>query len=477
MSDEAQTERFTIQVIDPGKKLTAYLEKSLADCAVIERVETADTALQILALERRDLVVLQLKLQIFSGIEFARRLRKVRPEIPVLAVGRPTSAEDGEEFFRLGYPPPTQWPVEDSELVTRCRQILTGEVWLRRARAAKEELKKNYGFDQILSLSQGMRSVHERLKRVVSSRVPVLINGESGTGKELVARMVHSTGERAKKPFITVNCAAVPEGLLESQFFGHEKGAFTGATGRTPGRFEVAHTGTLFLDEVGELSPALQAKLLRVLEYGEFERVGGVETIKVDVRLVTATNRSLEQMVAMGTFRNDLYYRINVFPIQLPPLRERGDDVTLLAYHFLTIASGRNNRQVRAIQPEALELLCCYPWPGNIRELENAIERALLLSDGVRLRPEDFPVQNDWVELQSVEAELEESNRPTRMSRDVETPRTLAEIEGDAVKHALEMTNGNIALAARQLGVARGTLYKIIEEHGLKEGYDERGKQ
>jgi len=459
-----------VLVVDSGKKLAATLERTLGESVIIQRAATADTALQTVAIQPFDLMVLQLRLPLFSGLELASKIKRVRPELALVGVIPASAREDGEQLFKFGYPPPLVYPENEEELLKRCKETLSGERWQRIGRTVREDLKKKYGYDQILSVAPEMLAVHDRLKRVVSSRVPVLVTGESGTGKELVARMVHQTGERSKRPFITVNCAAVPEGLLESQFFGHEKGAFTGAIGRTPGKFELAHTGTLFLDEVGELSPALQAKLLRVLEYGEFERVGGIETLKVDVRLITATNRSLEEMVAAGTFRADLYYRINVFPIQLPPLRNRGEDITLLAYYFLAGASIRNNRQVKIIDEDALELLFHYTWPGNIRELENAIERALLLSDGVRLKVEDFPAQADWDARQALKEELEEELPPStsHFESAYNEIRPLADLEREAVRQAVEITGGNVALAARKLGIARGTLYKKMEEHGVK---------
>jgi transcriptional regulator with GAF, ATPase, and Fis domain len=278
--------------------------------------------------------------------------------------------------------------------------------------------------------------------------------------------MVHQTAARANKPFVTINCAAVPEGLLESQFFGHEKGAFTGAVSRATGKFEQAHNGMLFLDEIGEMSPMLQAKLLRVIEYGEFERVGGEETIHVDVRLITATNRDLDQRVAEGNFRADLFYRINVFPIHLPPLRERYDDILLLTYHFLKQAVERNRRQVNVISDEATLLLQKYPWHGNVRELENSVERAVLLSDGIHLQPKDFPQQLEW--LQTQEGKVAATTTPTVRIPISEGIRPLGEVEREAIIDALELTAWNIARAARELGISRNTLYRKIEEHGLE---------
>jgi DNA-binding NtrC family response regulator len=457
---------YTILVVDSGRKLATALERGLEGVATVERAATADTALHIIALQRVDLVVAQLRLSLFSGLDFAHNLKKVQPGMPLIAVSNSPTPEDSAELTALGYVPPIVWPDDEAELIQRCTNTITGMRWILRARLARDELKRTYGFDQILSVDPEVLKVHERLKRVVGSRVPVLVTGESGTGKELVARMIHSTGDRLKRPFITVNCAAVPEGLLESQFFGHEKGAFTGAAQRSQGKFELANNGTLFLDEIGEMTPSLQAKLLRVIEYGEFERVGGAETLKVDVRLITATNRNLQEMVDTGSFRADLFYRINVFPIQLPPLRDRGDDVILLAYHFLQIASQRNNRQIRAISAEAAELLKRYIWPGNIRELENSIERAVLLSDALELRTADFPSLSEWmakqaevVEVDQVEVEFEPDSGDIRL---------LADVEREAIRRALELTQGNMALAARKLGIARGTLYNKIVEYEIK---------
>ncbi len=456
---------YRLLVIDPSPQLTGKLTRELGDPVRIDRAATADTALQMLGLNKFDLMVLQLKLPLFSGLELARRVKKLQPDLAVLPIAQPKMGGEADEIYRLGYPPPVIYPDEEAELMDRCREYIQAAEWHRRINRLKHDLKRNYGFDEILSVTPEIQSVHERLMRVVESRVPVLITGESGTGKELVARMIHRTGERSRRPFITVNCAAVPEGLLESQFFGHEKGAFTGAESQTPGKFELADNGTLFLDEIGEMSPALQSKFLRVLEHGEFERVGGIKTMHVDVRMITATNRNLEEMVEEGTFRADLLYRINVFPIHLPSLRERDQDVTLLAYHFLKLADHRNNRQVHYITPEALELLNSYPWPGNIRELENGIERALLLSDGVRLKPDDFP--------QQIESRNRQSRQTARAPQAADEDgrrqvRSLKEIEREAIQNALEVNSGNIALSARQLGISRNTLYRKIKELELR---------
>jgi len=483
---------YRILVVDSSKKLATAIAREIGDRILIERASTADEAEQRLALTPFDLMVLQLELPLYSGVELAKKIKKLRPELALLTLTTTKPSTDNPEIERLGYPQPVAYPADEIELISRCREYMIAEDYYNRIDWLKDQLRRRYSYDQILSLADEMMQVHERLQRVVNSRVPVMITGESGTGKELVARMIHYTGDMAKRPFVVVNCAAVPEGLLESQFFGHEKGAFTGAIARIPGKFELANTGTLFLDEIGEMSPALQSKLLRVLEYGEFERVGGSETIKVDVRLLTATNRNLQSFVNEGRFRADLFYRINVFPIHLPPLRERGEDITLLGYHFLKNAGTRNNRQVRYIHDDAMKLLLSYPWPGNIRELENVVERALLLSDGVRLNPSDFPQQIEWTQAKDrvgvkttdipdsvlkLEAPTQSMEPPPTIpvepaEEEVECEsdeaiRPLKDVERDAVIRALDITGGNIAKASRCLGITRNTLYRKIEEHRI----------
>jgi Nif-specific regulatory protein len=286
--------------------------------------------------------------------------------------------------------------------------------------------------------SASFQPVLRELVLVTSSNATVLIRGESGTGKELIAGIIHANSERAGRPFIKVNCAAMPDGLVESEFFGHERGAFTGAVGVRKGRFEMAHGGTLFLDEVGDMTPLAQSKLLRVLQEKEFERVGGTETLRVDVRLIAATSRPLESMVAEGAFRQDLYYRLNVFPLTIPPLRERRDDIMPLAMHFVRKLSARNKRAVESISPRAGGMLMDYEWPGNIRELENVIERAVILCGaGGVIGPECLPL---WVR------EAQPSGAST-------LDEALAVLEERLIRNALESTRGNMARAAERLGI------------------------
>jgi Nif-specific regulatory protein len=313
----------------------------------------------------------------------------------------------------------------------------------------KRELQQKYDFRNIVGTSKEMRDVYEQIAQVAPSGATVLIRGESGTGKELVAHAIHYNSPRSSKPFVKVNCAALPESLIESELFGHEKGAFTGAVARKRGRFELAEGGTLFLDEIGDLSPAMQVKLLRALQEREFERVGGTETIKVNVRLITATNVDLEQAVSDGRFRSDLYYRLNVFSIYLPPLRERKTDILLLADHFLEKYGRQNGKRIKRISTPAIDMLMTYHWPGNVRELENVVERATLVCEGNVIHGYHLPPT-----LQTAEG----SGTVTKMTLD----QAVNAFEKDLIQDALKTTRGNRARAARLLDTTERILgYKV----------------
>ncbi|MFH1708726.1 MAG: nif-specific transcriptional activator NifA [Planctomycetota bacterium] len=321
----------------------------------------------------------------------------------------------------------------------------------------QEELRDRFRPDNIIGNSQVMQQVYDLIAQVSKSETTVLIRGESGTGKELVAHAVRYNSLRAGKPFIKVNCAALPETVIESELFGHEKGAFTGAIAARKGRFELAHSGTLFLDEIGDLSAATQIKLLRVLQEREFERVGGTQTIKVDVRLIAATNRNLEELIARGTFRQDLYYRLNIFPIHLPPLRERKSDILLLTDHFVEKYSKANHKNVRRISTPAIDMLMAYHWPGNVRELENCIERAVILSNDDVIHGHHLPPT-----LQTAES-----------SGTVHTgtlDETLDKLERELVLDALKSARGNMAKAARALGLTERIMGLRVAKHRIEPG-------
>jgi Nif-specific regulatory protein len=318
----------------------------------------------------------------------------------------------------------------------------------------QHELKERFRPSNIVGNSKAMRMVYDLMAQVSKSDTTVLIRGESGTGKELVAHAIHFNSLRSTKPFIKVNCGALPESVVESELFGHEKGAFTGAIATRKGRFELAHSGTIFLDEIGDLSPTTQIKLLRVLQEKEFERVGGSATIKVDVRVITATNRDLEQLIAEGLFRQDLYYRLNVFPVHVPPLRERKTDIPLLADHFVEKYSKANHKTIRRISTPAIDMLMSYHWPGNVRELENCMERAVLLSSDHVIHGHHLPPT-----LQTAEAS------GTTHSGTLDG--TLENIERDLILDALKAARGNKAKAARALGITERIMGLRVRKHGI----------
>ena len=323
----------------------------------------------------------------------------------------------------------------------------------------RAELETTYSFDGIIGKSQKMQQLYVQIQNAIEGNITVLIQGESGTGKELVAKSIHYNSPRKAGPFVAVNCAAIPENLIESELFGHERGAFTGASARRIGKFEEAHTGTLFLDEIGDMQPALQAKLLRVLQDRQFQRVGGTSTISTDIRVLTATNQDLAETVEKGDFRLDLYYRIAAFRILIPPLRERRDDIPVLANHFLKKYAGAAEKPIRAISPEALQVLLQHTFPGNVRELENAIESAVLIET------------TDLLQRRSLPLPLLQAVGQTEADAPMDTPviRPLDEVERNTIRHALEVSENNISRAAEALGINRSTLHRKLKKYGLPE--------
>jgi two-component system response regulator HydG len=319
--------------------------------------------------------------------------------------------------------------------------------------ALKAQVEADFKASSIIGNSQKIHEVFETLKMVAPTEATVLILGESGTGKELVADAIHYNSPRAKGPFVKVNCAALPETLLESELFGHEKGSFTGAVARREGRFSLAHGGSLFLDEIAEMSLLLQTKLLRVIQTRSFERVGGTETITSDVRLIVATNRDLEDEVKEGRFREDLFYRLNVVPVTLPPLRDRREDIPLLAEHFLGIIAERNRKLIRGFTPRAMDLLVRNRWKGNVRELENVVERAVIMGRGDHIQPEDLP------------GHISEGGDGEFTG--ITAGRPLSELEREAILKTLEMTGGNRTEAAKLLGISRRTLQYKLKDYGI----------
>jgi two-component system response regulator HydG len=412
-----------------------------------------------------DVVVTDLRMIPVDGIEVVRRLRAEDPDATVLVVSAhgtiatavEAMAEGAIDFLEKPFPPEVlRARVEKAAQIARERRGARAD--RGRVEALEEDRVREHDPHGLVGSSEPMRRVLEQIRKVAATDATVLVQGESGTGKELVARAIHDAGPRRDAPFVSVSCAAIPEGLLESELFGHERGAFTGAVKRKLGRFELADGGTLFLDEVGEIPPSIQVKLLRVLQERTFERVGGEGSIEVDVRLVSATHRDLGRMVAEGQFREDLYYRLDVVPIRLPPLRDRPGDVEELARVFLARAAPRlaRQREVRGFTPEALELLRRHRWPGNVRELQNLVEQALVFAEGPEVRAEDLP---EGLRRAPAALPVPAGDRPL--------PDVLDDLERQLVVAAMEKAHGVKAEAARLLGIKPSALYYKLEKYGI----------
>lgn len=382
----------TILIVDDEKNYLLVLEALLVDAGYeVITCDNASEALEIATSHDLDLVITDMRMPGLDGMEFMAQLRGRQPEMPVIMMTAYATVEKAVEAMRRGAFDYITKPFKNEELILTIRKAIEMHRLKQENRLLSQELQQRFKFGNIVGKSKVMRQVYEIIEKVAQTRASVLITGESGTGKELIARAIHFNSPRRDKPFISVNCSALPETLLESELFGHERGAFTGALTRRKGRFELSHNGTLFLDEVGDMSPALQVKLLRVLQEMKFERVGGTATLQVDARLVAASNRDLRREVDIGRFREDLYYRLKVVNIRVPPLRERRDDIPLLVHHFLKKVAKANGLPVKSVNHEALKYLYQYDWIGNVRELENVIERAVILCDKDEIQPQDLP--------------------------------------------------------------------------------------
>ncbi len=412
-------------------------------------------ALAILRRESVDALLTDLKMPGMDGMSLLERARAEFPETIVIILTAFATVDLAVEAMKKGAYDFLTKPIHLDKLELLLGHALEARSLVQENRELKLRLRETFGLKQLLGRSAAMQRLREMIQQVAATDAAVLILGESGTGKELVAQAIHYGGRRADRTLVKVSCAALPEGLLESELFGHERGAFTGARDRRKGRFELAHGGTLFLDEVGDLSPQTQAKLLRVLQEQEFERVGGTETIRVDVRLITATNRDLEGLVGEGSFREDLYYRLNVVPIRVPPLRERVEDIPILVAHFLRAFAERGGKPAPEVTGEALALLCRHSWPGNVRELQHVVESMLVFSTGDPIASRDLPP--------AIRGEARGSDPGDRASK-----ATLRDLERQAIVRTLVATGGNKRKAAEILGIGLKTLYRKIQEFGLQ---------
>jgi DNA-binding NtrC family response regulator len=389
----------------------------------------------------------------YDGIETMMEIRKIQPDASIIIVTAYATVDTAITAMKEGAQEYIVKPCNPEEISLLVSRIIKIKNLQRENSILRKKLSKQYNFCDIISKNPKMMEIFGLIKEVASLRSTVMIQGESGTGKELIARSIHYSGDRSSKPFVGVSCAALTESLLESELFGHEKGSFTGATGQKKGKFEIAEGGTIFLDEIGDISPKLQLNLLRILQERNFYRVGGTEQIDVDVRVIAATNRNLEEAVREGKFRDDLYYRLNVINIHIPPLRDRREDIPLLVHNFIERIGPELGRDVNDISEGALKILLNHNWPGNVRELENAVERAIVTCKVKVLTEDDFGF------LGNHGTEKREWNIPAEM--------TLEEIENQAITVTLSRTHGNIKEAAAILGVDRSTLYDRIKKFNL----------
>jgi len=396
-----------------------------------------------------------------SGIEVLKRVKQLDENLPVIMLSAQGSIEVAVDALRLGAFDYFPKPIDIQHMEPAVKNAIKSYDLTRELENLKENVKKEYSFDNMITADGRMQDVFKLVTKVLNNEITVLIYGESGTGKELIARAIHYNGKRKDKPFIVVNCASIPRELLESELFGHEKGSFTGAHQRKLGKFELANGGTIFLDEVGELEMLLQAKLLRVIQEREFERVGGTELIKTDVRIISATNRDLKLAVEKKEFREDLYYRLNSFPISIPPLRFRRGDILVLAQHFLDTFNKKLGKNIKGFSKKTVKLIYEYNWPGNIREMENMIERCLIICEKDIVDVDDLPSQ-----IRTAEPVGDDDLDSSLFSDDSIIP--FEKLKEDSIRHALKITKGNIVEAAKKLQLGRATIYRLMEKYNIE---------
>lgn len=423
-----------------------------------------ESGLNLLKVEKFDLFLLDLMMPGISGLDVLREAASQNISAVSIVITAHATVQTAVEAMKLGAFDYITKPFNLEELFLAIKRALDVSKLQEENTRLKKELKRKFGYKKIVGNSARIQNVIKFIEKIADTDSTVLVTGESGTGKELVAKTIHYNSLRSKKPFVPLNCAAIPKDILESELFGHEKGAFTGAVSTRIGRFEMANNGTLFLDEIGELAPALQVKLLRVLQEKEFERVGGIKTIKVDVRILAATNRDLEKAVSEGKFREDLYYRLNVIPLHLPPLRKMKEDIPLLLEHFIADIARRKKKQLPRISERAMQCMINYKWPGNVRELENLVERMLILKEGEEITPDDLPervVDKRLVQTSTVKAQI-------LSTEGVDLNMMLDEIENNMIVQALEISKGVKSKAASLLGLNRTTLIEKLKKKAIE---------
>lgn len=441
-------------IVDDEKHIREGLERALTpEDYEVELASNGKEALSSLDQGDVDLIITDLKMPELSGEELMREALEKYPYLPVIILTGHGTIENAVEAMRNGAYDYITKPLNIDKLSLIVKRALENSSLKRQNRELLQQLKKKYSFENIIGKSTPMKKVFEIIELVAPSRANVLIYGESGTGKEMIADAIHHNSPRRDKPYVKVHCAALPETLLESELFGHEKGAFTGAITRKRGRFELANLGTIFLDEIGEISPQTQVKLLRVVQEREFERVGGEESIKIDVRMISATNKNLKDEIKKGNFREDLYYRLDVVSIHVPPLRERKDDIPLMVHKFIEEFSQQNNKEIEGITNGALQALMSYKWPGNVRELRNVIESIVVLTKTKVISEQDLP---SYILSRDEQSSL-------KLSAGI----SLSEAEKKLILFTLENTGGNKTRASEVLKIGRKTLHRKLAEYGI----------
>src|SRR3989454_3741215 len=457
-------------LVEDKAELRAMLRTALERAGYsVDEAPDGNSAVSKIRARRYLLILTDLKLPGRSGIEVLRESKQADPTIPVILVTAFGSVEEAVTAMKDGAFDFIQKPVDLDHLKILVQRAAQQQKLLRENLLLREEYAARYGFPQIVGEDKALKEVSQQIQRVAATDSTVLLLGESGTGKELFARAVHHLSPRRDHPFVALNCAAIPEGLVENELFGHERGAFTGAGARKVGKMDLAHRGTLFLDEIGELPLGIQAKLLRVLEEKRFERVGGTQSIDVDVRIVVATNRDLRKLAEEKLFREDLYFRISAVPMTIPPLRDRGNDVLLLANHFLEKFSREFGKPGLELSAEARDRLLHYGWRGNVRELQNTLERAVILADGLCIRPEELQLAASKPDVESLPAGILTENFNLEGSLEEVTGRAASHVEKVLLENTMRECKWNKTRAAEKLGVSPKTLLAKLRSVGLEE--------
>jgi len=452
----------SVLIVDDEVGVRESLKMILKKDYEVFLAKDAEEAFSQIKAQSPDVILLDIILPGLDGLRVLERIKKNDPDIIVIMITATNTAKTAVEAMKLGAYHYVTKPFDNDELRLIISRSLSEKALKQELIFRREEMDKSFDFENIIHKSSVMKDIFKVVKQIADSKSTALIMGESGTGKELISRAIHYNSNRKNYPFVTINCAAIPETLIESELFGHEKGAFTNAIEKKLGRFEVAHQGTLFLDEIGELSLATQAKILRFLEEKEFNRVGGSKTIKVDVRLITATNKDLNQLIKKGNFREDLYYRINVVPIVIPPLRDRKEDIPLLIDHFINKFNVENNKNVKGFNKEAIELMMQYEWPGNVRELENLVERVIALTSAEYIQLSELPLS--FKNIPKING-LKESVLDGKVS----FIQAEEEFEREVILDALKRTNHIQSHAAEILGISRRILKYKMDKLGISQ--------